>query len=83
MSDFTPNPIAVRRITAHLLGEDMRNVKAAVESFPNGYTVVPKDAAAAPSLHCPDPEHPGGAYCRDTTGLMTCYPPEHRGGTDG
>lgn len=52
--DFEPNPEAVRRISAHLWGEDFRNLKAAVESFPNGYTVVPKEAAAS----APTPAEP-------------------------
>jgi hypothetical protein len=41
----TPNPVAVRRIAAHLWGEDLINLRAAVESFANGWTVVPKDEA--------------------------------------
>ncbi len=49
----TPNEIAVRRIARHLLGEDVVNIRAAMESFPTGYTVVPKaeaerSAGAAP-----------------------------------
>lgn len=40
----TPNPEAVRRITAHLWGEDFVNLQAAVESFGNGWTVVDKGA---------------------------------------
>lgn len=38
-----PNPVAVRRIVAHLRGEDLVNFRAAVESFANGWTVVSKD----------------------------------------
>jgi hypothetical protein len=36
------------------------------------------DAALAPLTppECPDPEHPDGAYCVNTTGLGTCYSPE-------
>ena len=34
---FEPSPEAVARITRHLLGEDIRNVRAAIESFPNGH----------------------------------------------
>jgi hypothetical protein len=48
--EFTPDPGAVRRITAHLLGEDMRNVTAAVESFANGWTVVTQAEAYASQL---------------------------------
>jgi hypothetical protein len=37
---FEPNVVAVERIKRHLLGEDMRNVKAAIEGGnPQGYTV--------------------------------------------
>ena len=42
-TDRTSNPVAVRRISAHLLGEDVVNIWEAIESFPNGYTVVPKE----------------------------------------
>jgi hypothetical protein len=45
-----PNPEAVRRITAHLWGEDIVNLRAAVESFANGWTVVDKPVARAPVL---------------------------------
>jgi hypothetical protein len=43
LPDREPNPVAVRRIVAHLWGEDFINLRAAVESFGNGWTVVPKD----------------------------------------
>ena len=37
-----PDPEAMRRISAHLLGEDIVNIRAVLESFGNGYTVVRK-----------------------------------------
>lgn len=37
-----PEPVAVRRIRVRLWGEDMMNVKAAIDAMPNGFTVVPK-----------------------------------------
>jgi hypothetical protein len=46
-----PHPDVVSRIARHLLGEDIVNIRAAIEAFPNGYTVVPKaEATAAPPL---------------------------------
>jgi regulator of RNase E activity RraB len=41
-----PNPEAVTRIVAHLWGEDFVNLKAAVESFANGWTVVARSTPA-------------------------------------
>jgi hypothetical protein len=47
LSALRPDPVAVRRIAAYLWGEDIVNVRAAVESFANDWTVVPKEEAAA------------------------------------
>jgi hypothetical protein len=41
-----PNAEAVRRITAYLWGYDLIDIRAAIESFGNGWTVVPKAAVA-------------------------------------
>jgi hypothetical protein len=43
---YFPHPVnreAVERISTHLLGESFVNIRAAIEEFPNGYTVVPKE----------------------------------------
>jgi hypothetical protein len=40
------NPDSVRRITAFLWGHDIVDIRAAVESFGNGWTVVPKNRVA-------------------------------------
>jgi len=46
-----PNPDAVKRIVAHLWGEDLVNLRAAIESFGNGWTVVPKAAVTFTDDH--------------------------------
>jgi len=59
-AERTPSEVAVRRIARHLLGEDVVNIRAAMESFPNGYTVVPKGLTTTETRCCGlrEREHP-------------------------